>query len=101
VVFCGRQSPGGHNIITGLFDALKKHNSESTLIGFTGGSEGLFAQTFVEITSEILINYRNQGGFDLLGRTKDQIRSLQQVNDAKIACQTLKLDGLVLVGGKS
>ncbi|KAH8946831.1 hypothetical protein BDL97_11G008000 [Sphagnum fallax] len=101
VVFCGRQSPGGHNIITGLFDALKKHNSESTLIGFTGGSEGLFAQTFVEITSEILINYRNQGGFDLLGRTKDQIRSLQQVNDAKIACQTLKLDGLVLVGGCS
>ncbi|CAK9256636.1 unnamed protein product [Sphagnum jensenii] len=99
VVFCGRQSPGGHNIITGLFDALKKHNSESTLIGFTGGSEGLFAQKFVELTSEVLADFRNQGGFDLLGRTKDQISSLQQVNDAKAACRALKLDGLVLVGG--
>jgi hypothetical protein len=51
------------------------------------------------MTSEVLADFRNQGGFDLLGRTKDQIRSLQQVNDAKAACQALRLDGLVLVGG--
>jgi hypothetical protein len=54
-----------------------------------------------EIWSWVKILCLFTGGFDLLGRTKDQIRSLQQVNDAKIACQTLKLDGLVLVGGKS
>lgn len=99
VVFCGRQSPGGHNIISGLYDALKSHNSESTLLGFVGGTEGLFAQRTLEITDAELAPYRNQGGYDLLGRTKDQIRSVHQVNDARAACEALKLDGLVLVGG--
>lgn len=99
VVFCGRQSPGGHNIISGLYDALKSHNSESTLLGFVGGTEGLFAQHTLEITDAELAPYRNQGGYDMLGRTKDQIRSVQQVNDARAACEALKLDGLVLVGG--
>ncbi|KAI5063277.1 hypothetical protein GOP47_0021824 [Adiantum capillus-veneris] len=99
LVFCGRQSPGGHNIISGLYDALKSHNPDSTLLGFVGGTEGLFAQQTLEITEAELAPYRNQGGYDLLGRTKDQIRSVQQVNDARAACETLKLDGLVLVGG--
>lgn len=99
LVFCGRQSPGGHNIISGLFDALKSHNPDNTLVGFIGGTEGLFAQRTLEITEAELAPYRNQGGYDLLGRTKDQIRSVQQVNDAKAACEALKLDGLVLVGG--
>eukprot|EP01018_Ginkgo_biloba_P032197 Gb_22035 [translate_table: standard] len=99
VVFCGRQSPGGHNVIWGLHDALKSHNSKSTLLGFVGGTEGLFAQTTLEITDSILSTYRNQGGYDLLGRTKDQIRTTLQVNSALAACQALKLDGLVIIGG--
>jgi pyrophosphate--fructose-6-phosphate 1-phosphotransferase len=53
----------------------------------------------LEITEELLASYRNQGGFDMLGRTRDQIRSLQQVNDAKISCEALKLDALVIIGG--
>ncbi|KAK4744423.1 hypothetical protein SAY87_010735 [Trapa incisa] len=99
VVFCGRQSPGGHNVVWGLYNALKIHNPDSVLLGFLGGSEGLFAQKTLEITNEVLTTYKNQGGYDLLGRTKDQIRTTEQVNAALNACKDLKLDGLVIIGG--
>ncbi|GAB2210388.1 hypothetical protein Droror1_Dr00015654 [Drosera rotundifolia] len=99
VVFSGRQSPGGHNVIWGLHNALKIHNPSSVLLGFLGGTDGLFAQKTLEITVDILSTYRNQGGYDLLGRTKDQIRTIEQVNAALAACQALKLDGLVIIGG--
>ncbi|XP_044474460.1 pyrophosphate--fructose 6-phosphate 1-phosphotransferase subunit alpha-like isoform X1 [Mangifera indica] len=99
IVFCGRQSPGGHNVIWGLYNAIKLHNPKSTLLGFLGGSEGLFAKKTLEITDDILSTYKNQGGYDLLGRTKDQIRSTEQVNAALTACKDLKLDGLVIIGG--
>ncbi|XP_042454753.1 pyrophosphate--fructose 6-phosphate 1-phosphotransferase subunit alpha-like [Zingiber officinale] len=99
IVFCGRQSPGGHNVIWGLHDAIKTHNPKSTLLGFVGGTEGLFAKQTVEITDDILSTYKNQGGYDLLGRTKDQIRSTEQVNAAMLACKDLMLDGLVIIGG--
>ncbi|KAK7310360.1 hypothetical protein RJT34_07824 [Clitoria ternatea] len=99
VVFCGRQSPGGHNVIWGLHNALKIHNPNSVLLGFLGGSEGLFAQKTLEITDDVLSTYKNQGGYDLLGRTKDQIRTTEQVNAALVACNNLNLDGLVIIGG--
>ena len=60
---------------------------------------GLFAQRTLEITDDILKTYRNQGGYDLLGRTKDQIRKTPQVNAALAACQALKLDRLIIIGG--
>ncbi|XP_074558332.1 pyrophosphate--fructose 6-phosphate 1-phosphotransferase subunit alpha-like [Curcuma longa] len=99
IVFCGRQSPGGHNVIWGLYNAIKTHNPNSTLLGFVGGTEGLFAKKSLEITDDILSTYKNQGGYDLLGRTKDQIRSTEQVNATILACKELKLDGLVIIGG--
>ncbi|KAL6176243.1 PREDICTED: pyrophosphate--fructose 6-phosphate 1-phosphotransferase subunit alpha [Fragaria vesca subsp. vesca] len=99
IVFCGRQSPGGHNVIWGLLKALKTHNPNSTLLGFLGGSEGLFAQKTLEITDDVLATYKNQGGYDLLGRTKDQIRTKEQVNATLTACNALKLAGLVIIGG--
>ncbi|KAK1282287.1 Pyrophosphate--fructose 6-phosphate 1-phosphotransferase subunit alpha [Acorus calamus] len=99
LVFCGRQSPGGHNVVWGLHDALKMHNTNSVLLGFMGGSEGLFAQKTLEITDEVLSTYKNQGGYDMLGRTKDQIRTTEQVNAALATCLALKLDGLVIIGG--
>ncbi|ONK79008.1 uncharacterized protein A4U43_C01F1920 [Asparagus officinalis] len=74
VVFSGRQSPGGHNVIWGLHNAIKTHNPTSVLLGFVGG-------------------------FDLLGRTVDQIRTTEQVNATRAACIALKLDGLVIIGG--
>ncbi|KAG7024075.1 Pyrophosphate--fructose 6-phosphate 1-phosphotransferase subunit alpha, partial [Cucurbita argyrosperma subsp. argyrosperma] len=99
IVFCGRQSPGGHNVIWGLHNALKVHNPNSILLGFLGGSEGLFSQKTLEITADILSTYKNQGGYDLLGRTKDQIRTKEQVNAALKTCLDLKLNGLVIIGG--
>ncbi|PKA47341.1 Pyrophosphate--fructose 6-phosphate 1-phosphotransferase subunit alpha [Apostasia shenzhenica] len=99
IVFSGRQSPGGHNVIWGLHSALKIHNAKSILLGFLGGTDGLFAQKTLEITDEVLSSYKNQGGYDLLGRTKDQIRTTEQVNATMAACQALKLDGLVIIGG--
>ncbi|XP_031473218.1 pyrophosphate--fructose 6-phosphate 1-phosphotransferase subunit alpha [Nymphaea colorata] len=99
VVFSGRQSPGGHNVIWGLYDALKLHNPQNVLLGFVGGTEGLFAQRTLEITEDVLSSYKNQGGFDMLGRSVDQIRTTEQVNAALTTCQNLKLDGLVIIGG--
>lgn len=99
IVFSGRQSPGGHNVIWGLYNALKIHNKRNVLLGFLGGTEGLFAQKTLEITDEVLSTYKNQGGYDLLGRTKDQIRTTEQVNAALASCGALKLDGLVIIGG--
>ncbi|CAL9055771.1 unnamed protein product, partial [Musa banksii] len=99
VVFCGRQSPGGHNVIWGLHSALKSHNPKSTLLGFVGGTEGLFAKKTLDITYDILSTSKTKGGYDLLGRTKDQIRTTEQVNAVMSTCQELKLDGLVIIGG--
>jgi len=99
IVFSGRQSPGGHNVIWGLYDALMAHNSNSKLIGFLGGTDGLFAQKTMEITAEALSSYKNQGGYDMLGRTRDQIRTTEQVKAAMATCQALKLDALVIIGG--
>ncbi|KAL9225692.1 hypothetical protein vseg_001586 [Gypsophila vaccaria] len=99
LVFSGRQSPGGHNVIWGLYNALKTHNQNNVLLGFLGGTEGLFAQKTLEISDDVLSTYKNQGGFDLLGRTQDQIRTSEQVNAALTSCKALKLDGLVIIGG--
>lgn len=99
VVFSGRQSPGGHNVVWGLHDALKAYNPQSLLYGFVGGTEGLFANKTLEITDDVLASYKNQGGFDLLGRSIDQIRTTKQVNAAMTTCHSLNLDGLVIIGG--
>lgn len=98
VLFCGRQCPGGHNVITGLYDFLKQANEKSELIGFIGGTAGLFKKSYVTVTEEMLKLYRNQGGFDLLGRSADKIKDEEQ-DKAASACDELKLDGLVLIGG--
>uniref|UniRef100_A0A453PEE4 Phosphofructokinase domain-containing protein n=1 Tax=Aegilops tauschii subsp. strangulata TaxID=200361 RepID=A0A453PEE4_AEGTS len=63
------------------------------------GTDGLLAQKTLEITNEVLSSYKNQGGYDMLGRTKDQIRTTEQVNGAMATCQALKLDALVIIGG--
>nr|CAB3453069.1 unnamed protein product [Digitaria exilis]CAB3456748.1 unnamed protein product [Digitaria exilis] len=99
VLFSGRQSPGGHNVIWGAYAALKAQNPHNVLLGFVGGTEGLFAKKTLEITDDVLSSYKNQGGFDLLGRTVDQIRTTEQVNAAISTCCDLSLDGLIIIGG--
>lgn len=70
VVFCGRQAPGGHNIIDGLLQALKSRPG-SQLVGFLGGTLGMFEKRHVVITEENFKPYRNQGGWEAIGRSVD------------------------------
>ena len=98
IVFCGRQSSGGHNVITGVFDYLHKMNPNSKLYGFIGGTSGLFEGSSVELTEEKLKLYRNMGGYDLLGRSADKI-SEEDYSKVVATCTKLNLHGLVLIGG--
>lgn len=97
VLFLGRQAPGGHNVIDGLLSALSSVEG-SKVIGFKNGAEGLIKNEFLEITPEVFKLFRNQGGFDILGRSIDSLRSPEELAGAKTACATHNLHGLVLIG---
>ncbi len=99
VVLSGGQAPGGHNVISGLFDALKKLNPNSQLIGFCNGPNGILKNQIMEITSSLLAHYRNQGGFDLIGSGRTKIETLDQFQTASKTIKDLDLDGLVIIGG--
>ena len=99
VVFSGGQAPGGHNVIAGLFDALKKLHPDSRLIGFLNGPKGIIDCTSMEITEGMLVNYRNQGGFDLIGSGRDKIESMDQLQKTAQTVLDLQLNGLVVIGG--
>ena len=99
VVLSGGQASGGHNVIAGLFDALKTMNSESSLIGFLGGPSGIINGKTKEITLEVLSSYRNQGGFDLLGSGRTKIETSDQLKQSLQNIKDLNLDGLVVIGG--
>ena len=77
-VLSGGQAPGGHNVISGLFDACRAAHAESVLFGFLDGPRGLFAGKFVEITPELMAGYRNMGGFDIIGSGRDKIETPEQ-----------------------
>ena len=66
VILSGGQAPGGHNVISGIFDALKKLNPANRLYGFLGGPSGLVLHNYIELTQEIVEEYRNTGGFDII-----------------------------------
>ena len=72
VILSGGQAPGGHNVISGLFDGIKKINKDSRLFGFLMGPGGLVDHNYVELTADVIDEYRNTGGFDIIGsgRTK-------------------------------
>lgn len=98
VVFCGRQCPGGNNIVSGLYDFCTA-SPDTRVIGFVGGTQGLFDGKYITITPELLASFRNQGGYHMLGRSVDKIRTATGQAAALATCTSLKLDGLVLVGG--
>lgn len=99
VVFSGGQAPGGHNVVVGLFDALKKLNVNNRLFGFLDGPQGIISNKSIELTQEILANYRNQGGFDLLGSGRTKIESPEDFRASAATVSSLDLDGLVVIGG--
>jgi pyrophosphate--fructose-6-phosphate 1-phosphotransferase len=99
VILSGGPAAGGHNVIAGLFDALKKANSRSRLIGFKGGPSGLIDGKYVELTSEIVDQYRNTGGFDIIGSGRTKIETAEQLEKSFENAGQLKLDALVVIGG--
>ncbi|HRD55516.1 MAG TPA: diphosphate--fructose-6-phosphate 1-phosphotransferase, partial [Parachlamydiaceae bacterium] len=78
VFFSGGQAAGGHNVVIGLFNALKTLNPKSQLFGFLGGSDGLLKNEWIELKENILSYYLNQGGFDLLGSSRTKIEDSNQ-----------------------
>ncbi len=99
IIFSGGQAPGGHNVITGLFDALKKIHPLSRLIGFLNGPQGIIENQFTELTEEKIAPYRNQGGFDIIGSGRIKIETSEQFRATGKTLKSHALNGLVIVGG--
>lgn len=97
-LFSGGQAPGGHNVIAGLFDGLKRLHPNSLLFGFLGGPHALLSGAIKEITADLLAPYRNQGGFDLLGSGRDKFTE-EQLAQVAVTVKQLQLDGLIIIGG--
>lgn len=99
VVLSGGQAPGGHNVIAGLFDALKEVHAESRLFGFLKGPGGILEDRAIEVTPSFVDEYRNTGGFDMIGSGRTKIESDEQFATALSVCKKRGLDALVVVGG--
>jgi len=99
VVLSGGQAPGGHNVITGIFDGIKDVHPDSRLYGFKGGPKGIFTEKYIELTADFVNPYRNTGGFDMIGSGRDKIEKPEQLEACKNVCQKLALDALVIIGG--
>lgn len=99
VLFSGGQAAGGHNVIIGLFEALKKLHPESQLFGFLSGPGGLVKNAHIELSENLLSHYLNQGGFDLLGSGRTKIETKEQFQHVGNTVKSLNLDGLVIIGG--
>jgi len=99
VVLSGGQAPGGHNVITGLLDALSRFDPGSRTLGFLGGPKGIFTDRFRELTEQVVAPYRNTGGFDMIGGGRDKIETEQQLAACRATCDKHRLDGLVIIGG--
>ena len=99
VVLSGGQAPGGHNVISGLYDALKSANKESKLFGFLKGPGGVIKGKYKELNDDIIDAYRNTGGFDMIMSGRDKIESPEDLAACKKNFEEMGLDGLVIIGG--
>eukprot|EP00898_Chlorokybus_atmophyticus_P004379 jgi/Chlat1/4942/Chrsp31S04849 len=99
VVLSGGQAPGGHNVISGIFDYLQTHAPGSTLFGFRNGPAGIINGDVVVIDAEFLHPFRNQGGFDIICSGRTKIETDEQFAKSLETVKRLKLDGLVVIGG--
>ncbi|XP_071730024.1 pyrophosphate--fructose 6-phosphate 1-phosphotransferase subunit beta-like [Rutidosis leptorrhynchoides] len=99
VVLSGGQAPGGHNVISGIFDYLQNRTQGSMMYGFRGGPAGVMKSKYVNLTNEFVYPYRNQGGFDMICSGRDKIETPEQFQEARETVTKLDLDGLVVIGG--
>lgn len=99
VTLSGGPAAGGHNVIAGLFDALKAANNESRVYGFLKGPGGVIKGDFRELTADIVDGYRNTGGFDMIMSGRDKIEKSEDLERCKKNFEQMRLNGLVIVGG--
>ena len=99
VILSGGQAPGGHNVIAGLYDALKQANSANNLYGFLGGPSGIIEGKYVEFNDEFINDYRNTGGFDIIGSGRTKLETEEQFQSALEVCKKLNISAVVIIGG--
>ena len=99
VILSGGQAPGGHNVITGLYDALKKINKNNKLFGFLGGPSGIVDGKYIELDDALIDSYRNTGGFDMIGSGRTKLETEEQFMKVWQVCQNLNISGIVIIGG--
>jgi len=99
VILSGGQAPGGHNVICGLFDGIKKLNSDNRLYGFLLGPGGLVDHKYIELTTDIIDEYRNTGGFDMIGSGRTKLEEESQFESGLEIIKELGIKALVIVGG--
>lgn len=99
VILSGGQAPGGHNVISGLFDGLKKLNPNNKLYGFLGGPSGLVEHKYMELTADIVDEYRNTGGFDIIGSGRTKLEEVAQFEEGEKICKKLGIKAIVIIGG--
>ena len=99
VILSGGQAPGGHNVISGLFDGIKKIHKDSRLYGFLMGPGGFVDHKYVELTSAIIDEYRNTGGIDIIGSGRTKLETKEQFDKGLEILKELKIKALVIIGG--
>lgn len=99
VILSGGQAPGGHNVISGLFDGIKKIHKESRLYGFIMGPGGFVDHNYMELTSDIIDEYRNTGGFDIIGSGRTKLEKKEQFDKGLEILKELNIKALVIIGG--
>ena len=99
VILSGGQAPGGHNVICGLFDGIKKIHRDSRLFGFLMGPDGLIKHRYIELTAPIIDEYRNTGGFDIIGSGRTKLEKEDQFDKGLEILRELGITALVIIGG--
>ena len=99
VILSGGQAPGGHNVIAGLYDALKQANPSNNLYGFLGGPSGIIEGKYVEFNDRFINDYRNTGGFDIIGSGRTKLETEEQFQSAWEVCKKLNISAVVIIGG--
>ncbi len=99
VILSGGQAPGGHNVIAGLYDALKNANPANKLYGFLGGPSGIIDGKYVEFDDEFIDAYRNTGGFDIIGSGRTKLETEEQFEKSLAVCKKLNISAVVIIGG--
>ena len=99
VILSGGQAPGGHNVVSGLYDALKATNKDNVLIGFKGGPSGLTDDKYIVFDDEYIDQFRNTGGFDIIGSGRTKLETEEQFKVASEVCKKHGITAIVIIGG--